>query len=367
MSDKKYIFNQAEGSDTANILIDGEIDSWWGVGLQSFAKDIANSNAKNISVQINSPGGSYFEGQAIKAYIEGSPYNINTSTLGLAASAATFPAMAGKKTSIARGSMFMIHNASSGAYGESKDLEKEAELLKNIDSDITNTYVNIIAKNGKLINGSREETRKQVEEWQTNETWFTAEQAVEHGFIQEVTDGVVMNKAHAKRILNSCSSYKNVPTEFLNNLQNIANMADEKPNVTNENKDNEQGFFKRIANYFSTPEGKEVIAAASQDLSNQKEAEIEAAKKLLIANGVKIGTDEKPEPREEEPEVNNEIEALKAKLAEAEKKAQRLEEEKAAAPASPAKELANEKKNNSPFNKEELAKFAQIENKLINR
>ena len=56
---KRYIFNKSEGPcPSANILITGEIDEFWGTGLRSLADEIAKSEAQNIMLQINSPGGS---------------------------------------------------------------------------------------------------------------------------------------------------------------------------------------------------------------------------------------------------------------------------------------------------------------------
>ena len=57
MSRQGYIYNKSEDSTKANILIDGEIDAWWGTGLRSLASDISNSGASDIMIQINSEGG----------------------------------------------------------------------------------------------------------------------------------------------------------------------------------------------------------------------------------------------------------------------------------------------------------------------
>jgi ATP-dependent Clp protease protease subunit len=367
MSERKYIFNKSEDGQKANILIDGEIDSWWGVGLQSFAKDIANSNASEIMVQINSGGGSVFEGQAIAAFIKGTPYNVNTSILGLCASIATFIAMAGKTTSISKGSLFMIHNASGGAYGESDDLRKTADLLDTIDDTLTNLYVDTIERNGKLINGSREETKTKVIEWQNAETWFTAERAVEVGFIQKVVEGVeFVNKATAQRILNSCSKYDNVPTDFINNFKNIANMAE--PEVTQK-----LTFGERMRNWVTGDETKEeakaLLGASLESQEAKDKKALEAATALLIKNGLKVvdSTEAEPEP-EAEPEAKEEsaaFQAMQAKLAKAEAKALKLEEEKAGASASTPKDQAGNEA--SIFNKSEMEGFNSIAKALKNK
>jgi len=331
MADKQYIFNKSDDNESANILIDGEISAWWGVGLRDFAKDIANSGAKNVMLQINSGGGSVFEGMAISAFIKGSPTNIDTSILGLCASIATPIAMAGKNTSIAKGSMFMIHNASAFAGGEASDLRGTADLLDSIDKQLVAIYVDTIEKNGKLINGSREETEAQVTTWQNEETWFTAEESVEHGFIQKLTEGVeFLNSANAKDIYNSCSKYKNVPTAFLNKVKNIADM----PNTTEE-----QTMFDKFKAWFATEE-----AAKENEVADPVKPTEEEEKATALALAIKHGLVEDPTKAEAKTEVKNEAEEelkaevakLKAEKEAAELKAQKLLEEKDGAPSTQA-------------------------------
>jgi ATP-dependent protease ClpP protease subunit len=367
MSEKGYIYNKSENGEKANILINGEISDWWGVGLESFSRDIANSNANEIMVQINSMGGSVTEGQAIAAYIKGCPHNINTSVLGLCASIATFIAMAGKSTSIAKGSLFMIHNASGAAYGESDDLRKTADLLDLIDENLTDIYVETIASNGKLINGSREETKAQVIKWQNEETWFTAEQAVEYGFIQKVVDGVeFLNKANAQKILNSCSKYNNVPTDFINNIQNIVNMADNKPNNSNAQEE-KQTAWESFKAMFTSAKGQALIAESVQNAKDNEIKAIEDAKALLAKEGLEVvaKTEKVKEVIEDEKEEKTQLEILQAKLEAAELKAQKLAEEAEGAPTARTKEL--EANAETIYTKEEMKGFAGITNALQQR
>jgi len=375
MSEKKYIYNQSNDGSKANILIDGDIDAWWGHGLLSLSKDIANSEADSVMLQINSGGGQVTEGRAMEAYIKGSPKDIHTSVLGICASIATFPAMAGKTTSIAKGSLFMIHQVHGGEYGESEDLKQTAALMDKMNGQIADGYVDVIEGNGKLINGNREETKIQVVEWMKANTFFTAEQAVEHGFIQTLVDGVeFLNKSTAQRILNSCSKYNNVPTDFINNIQNIVNMADETPK-NNDAQEETKGMFAAIKGWFASKEGKSLVSESVKASINEEAQALEDAKALIESSGLKIVSDEpatvenkaieeKEEPKKEE---LSEVEQLKAKLEAAELKAQKLEEEKAGAPsAKPHTEKANNS-TDSPFSKEHLEGFAAIANALPNR
>jgi len=357
---KQYIFNKSEDSEKANILIDGEISAWWGVGLRDMAKDIANSGASEIMMQINSGGGSVFEGMAISAFIKSNPINISTSILGLCASIATPIALSGKTTSIAKGSLFMIHNASGGTWGEAKDHKGTAELLETIDNQLVQIYADTIEANGKLINDSREETEAQVREWQNNETWFTAEEAVEHGFIQKLTEGVeFINKAQAQEIVNSCSKYKNVPTTFLNKVKTIANMAEPKTDDTKK-----LGVIDTMLAWFKS--NPKEAQAAIEGLQEDQEAKAEAEKQAAIAYAKEHGFYKEPDSEEDDDDDTSDLQAqLDAEIEarkKAEIKAQKLEEEKNGASSAGAKADLSKMTDKEKDFHNLLAESGQLEN-----
>jgi len=364
---KQYIFNKSEDSEKANILIDGEISAWWGVGLRDMAKDIANSGASEIMMQINSGGGSVFEGMAISAFIIGNNKsglsNISTSILGLCASIATPIALSGKTTSIAKGSRFMIHNASAFMGGEASDLRSTADLLESIDGQLTQIYVDAIEKNGKLINDSREETEEQVTKWQNKETWFTAEEAVEHGFIQKLTEGVeFVNKAQAQEIVNSCSKYKNVPTTFLNKVKTIANMAEPKNDDTKK-----LGVIDTMLAWFKS--NPKEAQAAIEGLQEDQEAKEAAEREAAIASAKKYGIYKEPTSEDDADEEEDNTSDLQAQLdAEiearkvAELKAQKLEEEKNGASSAGAKTDLSKMTDKEKDFHNLLAESGQLEN-----
>lgn len=99
---------------------------------------------------------------------------------GLAASAASVIAMAGKST-ISPVGMLMIHNVSvSYISGNHKDLEKYADTLKAWDEALANAYT---AKTGK--------SKEEVIQMMDAETWITADRAVEMGFIDAISTAAV--------------------------------------------------------------------------------------------------------------------------------------------------------------------------------
>lgn len=182
-----------DGADEAEIflydaIVDDELEAeWWGgVAPQSFVKELRAITASTIHLRINSPGGSVFAARAIETALREHAARVVVHIDGLAASAATFIAMAGDEIRIAPGAMFMIHKAWTYAWGNADDLRRTSDLLDKIDGTLVATYA-------KRTGASAE----QIGEWMAAETWFTAEEAKEHGFVDQVTEDEPAAKASA--------------------------------------------------------------------------------------------------------------------------------------------------------------------------
>lgn len=166
------IENKAEETE---IFIYDEI-GWYGVEAESFVKELKEVTG-DITVRINSPGGSVFDGMAIHNAIKDHKGKKTVIIDGLAASAASYIALAGDIVKINQGAFFMIHNAMSCAIGNAVDFQKEANLLTKIDEQIAGFYTR---KTGKTM----EEIKAKMGE----ETWFTAEESVEFGLADEIIE-----------------------------------------------------------------------------------------------------------------------------------------------------------------------------------
>ena len=163
-------------SETTEVFIYDEI-GWYGINAKDFRKDLQEISG-DIVVRINSPGGSVFDGMAIHNAIK--DYSGGKKTVivdGLAASAASYIALAGDHVKINQGAFFMIHDAWSLVIGNAEDMIKEAELLEKIDGQIAGFYER---KTGR----STEEIKQKMSE----ETWFTADEALEFGLVDEVIE-----------------------------------------------------------------------------------------------------------------------------------------------------------------------------------
>jgi len=179
----KIRLNDGVHKDSADKLID-ELDALYGpaaVAAQMSIGDVvckADDALESVEVEINSPGGSVFEGQRIYSALRGISargVEVTTTVNGLAASMGSVILMAGDKRQITHGSRIMIHEASTIAMGDSRALRKTADLLEGISAEIAGIYA-------ERTGGDE----KKIRNLMFAETWMTADQAKENGFVDTV-------------------------------------------------------------------------------------------------------------------------------------------------------------------------------------
>lgn len=179
----KLKLNDGVHKESADKLID-ELEKLYGksaVDAQMKIGDIvcsADNALESIDVEINSPGGSVFEGNRIyNALREMSARGVEvvTTVNGLAASMGSVILMAGDKRRMTKGSRVMIHEASTIASGDARALRKTSDLLENISSEIAGIYAERTGGDAKKIR-----------QLMLAETWMTAEEAKDNGFIHAI-------------------------------------------------------------------------------------------------------------------------------------------------------------------------------------
>ena len=170
-----WIHNEAGGRV---LRLEGPIDdeSFWGdeVTTKAFREEL-NADAGDITVWINSPGGNVFAAAEIYTMLRDYPGSVTVKIDAIAASAASVIAMAGNKVLMSPVAMLMIHDPSTIAMGNTKDMEKAIATLNEVKESIINAYA---AKSGLSHN--------RISKLMENETWMNAKKAVELGFADEV-------------------------------------------------------------------------------------------------------------------------------------------------------------------------------------
>lgn len=184
---------KATGKDAGEILVYGDIsdEKWWeeDVTPSGFDKKLKDlGDIKELTVRINSYGGSVFAGQAIVAMLDrkrSSGCKITTMVDGIAASMASVIAQAGDPVVMAEGAMMMVHKPSGRQWGNADDLRKYADMLDKAENLLVSVYM-------RNYNGTEEELRAMLR----RETWLTADEALECGLCAKV-DAPVSVAAYA--------------------------------------------------------------------------------------------------------------------------------------------------------------------------
>lgn len=138
-------------------------------------RDALDGVDKPILIKLNSPGGDVFEGIEIYNYIKNHEQPVTVEIMGVAASAASIIAMGADKIIMNTGTSLMIHEASTWTFGNKSDIQKTLNALETIDDSLVAIYAE---RTGIETD--------EIKDLLNAETWFTAEEAVNKGFADEV-------------------------------------------------------------------------------------------------------------------------------------------------------------------------------------
>lgn len=178
---------RAAAKDEATISILAEIgENWDGTGVtpNRISAALRSIGAKPVTVQINSPGGDFFDGLAIYNMLRAHPEQITVQILGVAASAASIIAMAGDTIQVAKAGIVMVHNTQWIAIGDRHAMAETARTMAVFDDALANLYVD---RTGLA--------RAQVEAMMDETTYLSGEQAIEAGFADDLLDADKVSKA----------------------------------------------------------------------------------------------------------------------------------------------------------------------------
>lgn len=158
---------------------DAWIYDWFGEDYtcpKNVASKITEADGEVLDVDINSGGGDVFAGSEIYSALRAYQGEVNIHVVGLAASAASVIAMAGK-SDISPTAQLMVHNVSTYCGGNYHDMDKASDMLKQANRAIAAAYV---AKAGM----SEEEALELMD----CESWLTAQDAVDYGLIDSIAE-----------------------------------------------------------------------------------------------------------------------------------------------------------------------------------
>lgn len=269
MKQNLHVFNfsiQNASEDAVDIHIDGDIvdastqellKSWFGdetsVSFKSFRDAVNQLNANTLNVYINSGGGHVGDAMAIHDLIvdmQAKGKTVNTIGRGIVASAATYILLAGNTPEMSENSWFMIHNVSGAIWGDVNMIENYASTLRKFNDATRDFY--------SKKTGSAKEV---ISRMMNSETWMTAADAKEKGFIQKVSGEVSFSNAIPKETW----QFSNMAV--LNAYNSAVKPADNSQSILNDMKKLFNDFKTTISNAINGVKPAE--GASQQDLVNQ--------------------------------------------------------------------------------------------------
>jgi ATP-dependent Clp protease protease subunit len=185
------------------LVIYGDIgESFWGDSVTaSDVKRMLDDMTGDLTVRINSPGGSVFDGFAIYNLLRAHDGSVTVYVDGLAASAASVIAMAGNEVVMGAASMMMIHDPWTMSIGDANEMRKTADTLDKIRDSIVDAYAT------KAVDIEREEIATMM----AQETWMTASEAQEFGFANKLEEGEATISNLSRPWINSAPSQDKIP------------------------------------------------------------------------------------------------------------------------------------------------------------
>jgi ATP-dependent Clp protease protease subunit len=185
--ERQWFSVQAKKGDKAEIFIYDEIGiGYYGGGVAAVdliaqVKALNLTAADELVVRVNSPGGSFFEGNAIYNYLRSLKAKIVVRVEGMAASSASLIAMAGDRIEMPENAMMFIHNPWKMVAGDANVMRKMAEDLDKMRDSAVATY---LRRAGDKMN------KDDLIEMLDTETWLGAEDAVKFGLADVVDEPV---------------------------------------------------------------------------------------------------------------------------------------------------------------------------------
>jgi ATP-dependent Clp protease, protease subunit len=167
----------AQGDNIVSILgVIGE-DFWSSAAVTPafVQRRLAEIGQRDVVVQINSPGGDFFDGQAIYNLLRLHSGQVTVQILGIAASAASIIAMAGDRIEMSPASWMMIHNTWMIMAGDRHAFADAIALMEKFDAAAASLYA---ARSGAKVGD--------VSAMMDAETFLSGEEAIAKGFADAV-------------------------------------------------------------------------------------------------------------------------------------------------------------------------------------
>lgn len=229
--ERRLVFDAIESGEVEIFCYGDIMDSYWfwdpinpplGYITQDSVKDALDKAAgKPVLFRIHSSGGDIMAASAIRALLMSYPGKVICQIDGLCASAATYIATAGSKVQMQDSAFFMIHDPWTVTIGNVDDHRVSISMLKELKKGIVEAY---------MAKSTLEQS--QIEKMMADETWMSAQTALEYGFVDEIISqpasarSAVMAKDSLPVMHNALKGYREVP-QAVQEMMNEMNVTEE--------------------------------------------------------------------------------------------------------------------------------------------
>lgn len=207
-------FRNASESESGQVELEffGPISeySWFGdeITPELFKQQLYEKGGGDpITLLVNSPGGEVIAASIIRSILQDYPGKITADIVGLAASAATIVVTGADHIRMRESALFMIHDPSGLAWGTIDQIKALLDVLKTVKDGI----LDVFQTKTKM-------TREKLAKMMTDETWMTAREAKDFGFVDEVVTSSIKKGTPARSMVgfaNCLSQYVHVPEELV--------------------------------------------------------------------------------------------------------------------------------------------------------
>jgi ATP-dependent protease ClpP protease subunit len=208
---------KAAGELQIDLMEEIGADPWTGTGVTSkqFAQDLRDAgDLHSISLMVNSPGGSCFEGLSIYNQLLAHPARVTATVTGIAASIASVIIMAADTIYLAKNALMMIHNASTMGAGDAAEFRKLAEILDKVQGSMIQAY----RRHSPL-------SAAKILALCAEETWMDSQEAIANGFATKILPDESATMGAGVDFSRFAAKFKNAPAAI------AARLAGAKPDV----------------------------------------------------------------------------------------------------------------------------------------
>jgi ATP-dependent Clp protease, protease subunit len=271
------------------------------VGENDFSPDelsekLKEANGQDIVCTIVSGGGSVFAEKAMNAMIAGYSGKKTAKILGVCASAATKFMLAFDSIEMDEQAYLMIHNPSGFAGGDAEEMRKMADLTEKIEMEYAEAYSK---KTGLSV--------AKCKELMKGETWLSANEALNYGFVDSVIRSAQNSKVAACIGSLDFGKYRNVPAKL------NAMIEPKNPKKENQMFDKIQAMFPDLQPDAIVAKVKDLsaVSASVEDLKAQLSASVETSKAVQAKLEAVTAEKAQMEAKLQAVTVKEEIEAVK--------------------------------------------------------